>query len=186
VHFPVPGGEENFLEINTVRTLESDQNFLFNEPASKEEIPRSIITLVGWFIRSSGRALLYLIQAWRLRKRENPTSIKLPPVAAHCPLPYDKVVSLEAWLMEVIRLVILRRKHLCFYRSFALASVFRELGVPVALNIGLRQLFNGGQVAGHCWLSLNGKPFLERKDPQAVYPFSMGVSNEGVRYFVGE
>jgi hypothetical protein len=166
--------------------LELEKDNLFNELQGKKGRLISEFNQFGWLMRSSGRALYYLKQAWRLRKRENPMSIKLPPVAARCPLPYHKIISLESWLMEIIRLVILRRRHLCFYRSFTMASVLRELGVPVALNIGLRQIFNGGQVTGHCWLSLNGKPFQEGKDPQAVYPYALGVSNEGVRYFVGE
>ena len=141
---------------------------------------------IGLFFRTSVRAIIYLCRAWRLRRQRNPKAIKLPPVAVSSPLSHNKIISLEPWLMEIVRLVIPSKRHRCYYRSFTLASVFRELGVPVTLNVGLRQLFNGSQVTGHCWLSLNGRIFKEKGDPQAIYPYALGADGEGVSYFVGE
>lgn len=44
----------------------------------------------------------------------------------------------------------------------------RRAGIDVGLVFGMGQPDDGG-FAGHCWLTRNGEPFLERRDPRPVF-----------------
>jgi hypothetical protein len=168
--------------INNIRETPKDY-FLCQYPEQKAILK---LSQIGLTIRASWRALIYLGKAWRLRRRKNPAAIKLPPVGRPCRLSHKQIIFLESWLTELVRLVIPSKRHRCYDRGFTLAAVFRELGIPVTLNVGLRKIFNAGRVTGHCWLSLNGQIFKEKSNPQVIYPYALGTDAEGVNYFVGE
>lgn len=53
----------------------------------------------------------------------------------------------------------------CLTRGVTLFWFLRRAGLDVELRFGLDP---GGDdaVDGHCWLSLDGEPFLERRDPR--------------------
>ena len=53
----------------------------------------------------------------------------------------------------------------CLTRGVTLFWFLRGWGLDVELRFGL-DAAHGGQTDGHCWLSLAGEPFLERRDPR--------------------
>ena len=55
----------------------------------------------------------------------------------------------------------------CLPRSIALYYFLRRSGIDVSLRFGIGQPF--GTVAGHCWLSKDHDPYLERVDPRAMF-----------------
>jgi hypothetical protein len=48
-----------------------------------------------------------------------------------------------------------------------LLYVLRRRGHDVSLTFGIGDV--GGRVEGHCWLTRNGEPFLERTDPRTAF-----------------
>ncbi len=105
----------------------------------------------------------------------------------------DASSSINVWHLtrfttRVVRYGALLSKQKCFFRAFILASVLRPYGIPAVLNVGLRSLGvcqTDARIDGHCWLSLDNKPFLEAGDPANSYPLFMGRATNGVQYWLG-
>jgi hypothetical protein len=55
----------------------------------------------------------------------------------------------------------------CLPRSLALYYFATRCGFPVCLCCGVRRMRNN--LEGHAWLTLHGKPFLERGNPELSY-----------------
>jgi Transglutaminase-like superfamily len=53
----------------------------------------------------------------------------------------------------------------CLTRGVTLFWFLRRAGLNVELRFGL-EAPNDGMADGHCWLSLDGEPFLEQVDPR--------------------
>ena len=64
----------------------------------------------------------------------------------------------------------------CLTRGFTLYYFLRRSGVDVSLTFGMGKVERGDGFEGHCWLVLDGEPFLEPRDPRgdyaAIYSFS--------------
>ena len=56
----------------------------------------------------------------------------------------------------------------CLTRGVTLFWFLRRAGLDVELRFGLDPREHSG-TEGHCWLSLDGEPFLERRDPRARF-----------------
>jgi hypothetical protein len=55
----------------------------------------------------------------------------------------------------------------CLTRGVTLFWYLRRAGLDVELRFGIEVAAqSGGEADGHCWLALNGEPFLERVDPR--------------------
>jgi len=52
----------------------------------------------------------------------------------------------------------------CLTRGITLYYFLKRSGVDLSLSFGLGKV--EGQYVGHCWLTLNGTPYLERRDPR--------------------
>jgi hypothetical protein len=57
----------------------------------------------------------------------------------------------------------------CLPRGITLYHTLRRAGVDVALEFGMGSVSRGDGFDGHCWLVLDGKPYLEPRDPRAEY-----------------
>jgi len=58
----------------------------------------------------------------------------------------------------------------CLFRSLALFRLFRQAGLPVAINFGLsRQLTPARGLKGHGWVNLSGNPVMESGNPTEKY-----------------
>jgi hypothetical protein len=66
----------------------------------------------------------------------------------------------------------------CLTRGLALYYGLRRAGIDVALHFGMGRVPEGDGFDGHCWLVLDGLPYLEPRDPRAhyatVYSFGRG------------
>lgn len=60
------------------------------------------------------------------------------------------------------------RPQSCLTRSAARYVLLRRAGYAVELVFGIGP--HEGAYAGHCWLELDGRPFLEHVDPRPVFP----------------
>jgi transglutaminase-like putative cysteine protease len=59
-------------------------------------------------------------------------------------------------------------RQTCFTRGISRFVVLRRAGLPVELVFGLGP--RDGVYAGHCWLELDGAPYLEPGDPRELFP----------------
>jgi hypothetical protein len=66
----------------------------------------------------------------------------------------------------------------CLTRGVTLYYGLRREGLDVALCFGVGSA--EGQMAGHCWLEMDGAPLLEGTDPRAVFTEVVRVSESGV------
>jgi hypothetical protein len=57
----------------------------------------------------------------------------------------------------------------CLTRGLTLYYFLRRAGVDVVLTFGMGQVSGGDGFDGHCWLVLDGKPYLEPRDPRGDY-----------------
>jgi hypothetical protein len=68
----------------------------------------------------------------------------------------------------------------CLTRGVTLYYALRLHGVDVALCFGVGP--HDGEIAGHCWLDLDGQPFLEPADPLSKFTEVVRVSRAGVTH----
>jgi hypothetical protein len=54
----------------------------------------------------------------------------------------------------------------CLTRGVTLFWFLRRTGLDVELRFGLEVDEHGASKDGHCWLALDGEPFLEKVDPR--------------------
>jgi len=66
----------------------------------------------------------------------------------------------------------------CLTRGVTLYYGLRREGLDVALCFGVGS--PDGQMAGHCWLEMDGLPLLEGTDPRIVFTEVVRVSGSGV------
>ena len=138
-------------------------------------------------IRRLGLLLLSgkgLAQACLIKQRRSMRLVKLPPVAQSNKLSDLDVQFVLRCADCFVKYGALRTARKCFFRAFIIASVLRRNGMPVELNVGLKNM-GGGKPKGHCWLSLNGKPFAERTDVKLEYPYEINPGSGNVRYWMG-
>ena len=57
----------------------------------------------------------------------------------------------------------------CLTRGLTLYYALRRAGVDAGLEFGLGKVPTGDGFDGHCWLVLDGKPYLESRDPYSHY-----------------
>ena len=60
------------------------------------------------------------------------------------------------------------RPQSCLTRGITRFVILRRAGMGVELVFGLSA--SAGNESGHCWLELDGKPYLETVDPRQVFP----------------
>ncbi|MDZ7859133.1 MAG: lasso peptide biosynthesis B2 protein [Candidatus Krumholzibacteriota bacterium] len=84
----------------------------------------------------------------------------ITPGKTHYP---DNSLTLERviYLCRRIQLILTKIgiKYSCLKRSLLLFRFLRYYGQPVIINFGVK--WEDGNLTGHSWLSLNGKPYME-------------------------
>jgi len=105
--------------------------------------------------------------------------VPLPAVAAErdTSLSPEQTVDLTD---RIVRLVVINTAHACLYYSYARCCALRRRGYKVKLNMGLHSLHDSVAAEGHCWISLDGRPQFEEKDPHKLYPDKMGERDDFV------
>jgi hypothetical protein len=130
-----------------------------------------------------------LSRAWIIRVLRRTERLRLPNVQIgqgwiHEEGNLERVVK---WVDLLCLVLVPFTRHRCFYQSYARAVVLRRLGIPVVLNIGLRNIAHGAaevDVKGHCWTTLEGRCLLER-DVQFKYDFFLAKTADGLSYWAG-
>ncbi len=55
----------------------------------------------------------------------------------------------------------------CLVRGMTLYYFLRRMSYDVTLQFGVGEV--SGRIQGHCWLLLDGEPFLEKCDPRDLF-----------------
>lgn len=117
-----------------------------------------------WIARAFGFAI-FVPLLMRLSLRQVETILE--PGASVVPAGPGQI----ARLIQDVELVLAWGRPLvrpgCLTRGATLYYVLRRAGLDVALCFGVGEI--DGAMEGHCWLTKDGEPFLERRDPSAVF-----------------
>lgn len=81
----------------------------------------------------------------------------------------ESPASRAAVVMAVLSRLPPLRSRPCLYRSLLLYKFLREAGLPVRIHFGVNRREAGGGLVGHSWLTLDGRPFLEREELQGRF-----------------
>ena len=142
-----------------------------------------------WRFQVTFSALAAAFEAWRIMYNGRISQLRLQLVSTLFSLPSYRMDQIVRWIDSVLKLLVFGSKHRCFYRSYTIARVLRKRGVPVVLDIGLRNLNSSIKTRGHCWLTLNGSEFFEHLpnpqhvSPVVLYPFIMGMGGDDIVYW---
>ena len=79
-----------------------------------------------------------------------------------CGLPTPEEVA--AFVDRTLGYRLLMRRQLCLRRSLVLYRFLKKLGLNVQINFGVVPPGRSRRLKAHSWLSLNGKPYLEKSD----------------------
>jgi hypothetical protein len=60
------------------------------------------------------------------------------------------------------------RPQSCLTRGITRFVLLRRAGIPVELVFGV--CASAGNEGGHCWLEVDGEPYLETTDPREAFP----------------
>jgi hypothetical protein len=73
----------------------------------------------------------------------------------------------------------------CLTRGLTLYYFLRRAGADVVLTFGMGRVSGGDGFEGHCWLVLDGEPYLEPRDPRldyaTMYSFRRIAAAQGLR-----
>ena len=132
------------------------------------------------------QAIAGLVKAWAVKTRKQIPDDPLPLVDEGRSID-DRDISFVIRTSDLlVRFGALRTGRKCFFRSFIIASVLRRWGIPVEINFGLRNIGQNRRETGHCWLTLDGRPYAEKSQVQDLYPIAFGAAPNGVSYWYGE
>ena len=67
----------------------------------------------------------------------------------------------------LLRIIAPAARHRCQLRGVTLYYLLRRAGRDVRLAFGVAD--SPRFTEGHCWLTADGEPYLERRDPRAVF-----------------
>lgn len=77
--------------------------------------------------------------------------------------PWQQVEGIRAMVDAWIGVWPFRAQGRCLRRSLVLYRLLRASGLDVAVELGVRRA--GGRLAGHSWLTWQGRPLFEQLDP---------------------
>jgi hypothetical protein len=97
-----------------------------------------------------------------LARPPRPSGLRRPPPSEGEIERLERVISLAPRIAHPLV------RHGCLTRGVTLFWFLRRAGVDVELRFGLDPDDPDAPEAvdGHCWLALDGEPFLERRDPR--------------------
>ena len=130
--------------------------------------------------------LFYIFQAAVIRFSKNSGRIFLTPVNSTVKLTTQKINQIVTLVDTVLFIVMFWKPGRCFYRSYAIAHILRQYGVPLKINLGWENIHEfKGKARAHCWLTLNDMPFAEKNNPFDRFPSKFENHNEDIQYWLG-
>ena len=139
-----------------------------------------------WRIPLTFEILWLMLQARRIRASKARNGVSLPVVSASGRMNPQKADKVVHWFDTLMSLFMWRNKHICFYRSYGLATMLRKRGLAVVMNVGGRGLSTREAQKAHCWLTIDEQLFHEKENALQLYPIDMGYNRKkSIRYWIG-
>lgn len=132
----------------------------------------------GW-LQIFFETLIALTKASGVRLFKGAFLSKLPPIGLRSGSVHEIVSRVDS----LVNVALFWKAGKCFYRSYSRAYVLRRRGVPLLFNFGVR-IKSPAKTQGHCWLTLDGQPFLEKDDPLTKFTMKMGNYKGQVYYWI--
>jgi len=126
-----------------------------------------------------------LIRAWMIKRKRNMSHVSLPEIDNSTQLSDDEISFTIMCTDLFVKFGTFRTGRKCFFRTYIIAIVFRKWSIPVMINVGLCNKKMTDHTIGHCWLTINDKPFAEIKSPNQIYSSKLYCSDKGVCYWYG-
>ena len=139
-----------------------------------------------WRIPLTFEILWLMLQARHIRTSKVRNGLSLPVVPMLCRLNLQTAGKIVDWFDMLMSLFMWQNKHICFYRSYGLATMLRKRGLAVVMNVGGRGLTTKEAQKAHCWLTIDGQLFHEKENALKLYPIDMGYNRtKTIRYWIG-
>lgn len=135
-------------------------------------------------IRILTNSLRLLISA-KLYVRSRIDRLKLTPVTTKYSTDKATKAKIIKGIDSLLAMPVLGSRRRCFYRSYVLFHILRNMGLNVSLNIGMRHMGGNQYSRGHCWLSENDRTILEMFDPLEVYPHKLNKTDRDINFYMG-
>jgi hypothetical protein len=130
--------------------------------------------------RISFETCVALTKAFGIRLFKKDLLTELPLVGPPSSDAYTMVFLIDS----IVNVALFWKPGKCFYRSYCRAYVLRKRGLPLLFNFGM-QIKGNTKVKVHCWLTLDGKPFMEKNNSPAIFPVNMGSHKGQISYWMG-
>ena len=139
-----------------------------------------------WRVPLTLTIIYLLVRCLWIRVSKAKSGVNLPPVVQNASISRKEVDAIVYWFDDLASAFMWLNQHLCFYRSFVLASLLRKRGIPVVMNVGGRGLGLNEVRKAHCWLTLDNQLFHEKENALELYPLEMGYNQDrSIRYWIG-
>lgn len=105
----------------------------------------------------------------------------LEPGSAAGPLDPSRANKICSYTEKAIRLgsPIVRRG--CLTLGLTRYYFLRRAGMDISLHFGVGRVGENGSFDGHCWLTQEGEPYYEARDPRPLYVEMWRISPKAVR-----
>lgn len=128
-----------------------------------------------------------LINAFKIRHSSTPSRFSLPRTNTEIILTKEKEKEIVFFADMVIYLFLFWKPGKCFYRTYALATLFRKWGKPLKINFGCENIHEmKGRAKAHCWLTLYDLPFAEKANPFLRFPVEIETKNNDIKYWFSD
>ena len=113
---------------------------------------------------------------------------RLPPVSTAVQISDSEVLVFGAKMKNVINAIFFLHPGPCYYRSYTILYVLRNLGADIELHFGMINPFgiNKKAIRAHCWMSFKGYLFLENGRVLTDYPNKAAERRNGITYWWGD
>lgn len=139
-----------------------------------------------WRMKILAMGFCCLFMAWGIKIFNRIQNIKFTDVGYPKKISDKRKEAIVACADFYVKYGTLRTGRKCFFRSYIMGQLLCKEGIPMVMNIGLPSRTNTQRSRGHCWLTLDGQPFAETRDPYGMFSVDIGCGNNGIRYWTDD
>ncbi len=140
------------------RRLSINKEVIALMPTYPKNLAGSLLFIRIWLLITLLTPLIRMFKLPRLLQLLTPKKVTPKRWAV------DQIVSFTDTIMEQEKFIYRRN---CLKRTLTLYFFFSRLGLPIQVNLGVRK--EDKKLAGHGWLTLEGKPYKEPTPNKPAY-----------------
>jgi len=105
----------------------------------------------------------------------------LEPGSAAGPIDPTRAYKICSYTEKAIQLGRPAVRHGCLTLGLTRYYFLRRAGMDVSLHFGMGRVGEKGSFDGHCWLTQDGEPYYESRDPRPLYVEMWRISPKAIR-----